>query len=175
MNPHLWTTFYKSIKLTTVIGTLLLCLFPWDLNAQPKIAVLDFELKDLTMKPGIPAEIARTASVKPMLENELKKSGYPIVAIPSEAQLQATAGTGYLFDHHDIAAQLAKQFGADYIIVGRLHKPSFLFVYLMAHVIKVSNGHLVADLLTEVKGGEAKLTLKGVEDLAVKINANLKP
>ncbi len=56
-----------------------------------------------------------------------------------------------------------------------MHKPSFLFVYLMAHVIQVSNGHLVADLLTEVKGGEAKLTLKGVEDLAVKINANLKP
>lgn len=175
MNPHLRTTFYKSVKLTTVIGTLLLCLFSWDLRAQTKIAVLDFELKDLTMKPGIPAEIARTAAVKPMLESELKKSGYQIVAIPSDSQQQATVGIGYLFDHHDSAAQLAKKFGADYIIVGRLHKPSFLFIYLMAHVVQVSNGHLVADLLTEVKGGEAKLTLKGVEDLAVKINANLQP
>jgi hypothetical protein len=108
-----------------------------------------------------------------MLENELKKSGCQIVAIPIEAQRQATAGIGYLFDHHDVAAQLAQKYGTDYIIVGRLHKPSFLFVYLMAHLIQVNNSTLTQDYLTEIKGGEKKLTLKGVEDLAVKINATL--
>jgi len=39
-----------------------------------------------------------------------------------DAQTQATAGFGYLFDHHDIAAQLAQQYGADYVIVGRLYQ-----------------------------------------------------
>ena len=57
--------------------------------------------------------------------------------------------------------------------MGRLHKPSFLFVYLMAHLIDVSNGKLIGDYISEVKGGEKKLTLKGVESLAVKINDTL--
>ncbi|NOT10743.1 MAG: DUF2380 domain-containing protein [Methylococcaceae bacterium] len=162
------------IKFNAII-VLLLILLTIEAKAQTRIAVLDFELKDLTLKPGIPAEISRTASVKPMLENELAKSGYQIIAISADAQQLVTAGTGYLFDHHDVAALLGKKYGADYIIVGRLHKPSFLFIYLMAHLIDVNNGTLAADLLTEVKGGEKKLTLKGVEDLAVKINKTIKP
>ena len=153
-----------------LVNMLLLCFFSSSVVAQPRIAVLDFELRDLTLKPGVPQELERTASVKPLLEEELQKSGYEIIAIPLAAQTQATAGFGYLFDHHDIAAQLAKHYGADYVIVGRLHKPSFLFVYLMAHLIDVKQQRLMADYLSEVKGAEKKLTLKGVESLVVKIN-----
>ena len=161
----------KTTKLLAVIFALLFCLSAANVTAQPRIAVLDFELRDLTVIPGIPQEVARTASVKPMLEEELKKSGYEIVAIPVAAQMQATAGFGYLFDHHDVAAQLAQHYNADYVIVGRLHKPSFLFVYLMAHLVDVKQQRLVADYLSEVKGGEKKLTRKGVESLVVKVNA----
>ena len=150
--------------------TLSMGLFAADVSAAPKIAILDFELKDLTLKPGIPEEIERTASIKPMLEEELAKSGYEIVLIPLIAQKQATAGVGYLFDHHDTAAQLAQHYNADFVIVGRLHKPSFLFVYLMAHLVDVKQQRLIADYVSEVKGGEKKLTRKGVESLVVKIN-----
>ena len=160
----------KAALLHNVILALSLYLSSTVGMAQPRIAVLDFELKDLTLKPGVPQEIERTASVKPMLEEELQKSGFEIVAIPQSAQTEATAGVGYLFDHHDIAAQLAKKYGADYVIVGRLHKPSFLFVYLMAHLVDVKQQGLVADYISEVKGGEKKLTRKGVESLVVKIN-----
>lgn len=160
----------NTAQLCSVIVALLFCVFSSSVTAQPRIAVLDFELKDLTLKPGVPQEVERTASVKPMLEEELRKSGYQIVSIPMDAQVQATAGVGYLFDHHDIAAQLAQKYGVNYVIVGRLHKPSFLFVYLMAHLIDVKQQRLVADYLSEVKGGEKKLTRKGVESLAVKIN-----
>jgi Protein of unknown function (DUF2380) len=163
---------YK-IQLYALFLVFLLSLFSVDVTAQPRVAVLDFELKDLTLKPGVPQEIERTASVKPMLEEELHKSGYEIVAIPMDAQLQATSGVGYLFDHHDIAAQLAQKYDADYVIVGRLHKPSFLFVYLMAHLVDVKQQLLIADYLSEVKGGEKKLTRKGVESLVVKINDTL--
>jgi Protein of unknown function (DUF2380) len=160
----------KTAQLHVVVFALFLCLFSANVTAQPRIAVLDFELKDLTLKPGVPQEIERTASLKPMLEEELEKSGYGIVAIPLVAQAQASAGVGYLFDHHDVAAQLAQKYGADYVIVGRLHKPSFLFVYLMAHLVDVKQQRLVADYLSEVKGGEKKLTRKGVESLVVKVN-----
>jgi Protein of unknown function (DUF2380) len=160
----------KTNKLGFLLLAFLLCLSSVHATAKPKIAVLDFELKDLTLKPGIPQEIERTASVKPMLEEELQKSGYEIVMIPLAAQMQATSGVGYLFDHHDTAAQLAQKYGADYVVVGRLHKPSFLFVYLMAHLVDVKQQRLIADYLSEVKGGEKKLTRKGVESLVVKVN-----
>lgn len=141
--------------------------------AQPKIAVLDFELRDLTLLPETPEELARTASVKPMLETQLLQSGYEIVQIPLDQQKQAASGFGYLFDHHDLAAQLAQKVHADYVVVGRLHKPSFLFVYLMAHLVDVKNGTLMGDYLSEVKGGEKKLTGKGVKSLAGQINKTL--
>ncbi len=32
-----------------------------------------------------------------------------------------------LFSHHDLAAKLGKQFGADWVIVGQHSNPSFLF------------------------------------------------
>jgi hypothetical protein len=160
----------QTTILRNIVFILLFYLVSTNVIAQPRIAVLDFELKDLTVLPGVPQEVARTASVKPMLEEELKKSGYEIVAIPLDAQVHATAGFGYLFDHHDVAAQLAQRYNADYVIVGRLHKPSFLFVYLMAHLVDVKQQRLIADYLSEVKGGEKKLTRKGVESLVVKVN-----
>jgi hypothetical protein len=153
---------------------LTLYLVSYTVMALPRIAVLDYELRDLTVLPGVPQEIARTASVKTMLEEDLSKAGYEIVLIPLEAQLQATAGFGYLFDHHDVAAQLGRKYNAEYVLVGRLHKPSFLFVYLMAHLVDVKDQKLVADYLSEVKGSDKKLTRKGVESLVVKINQTFK-
>jgi len=137
--------------------------------APPRVAVLDFELKDLTPAPYIPAEIARAASVKPLLEQALAKSHYQIVHIDPSDIAKAAAGPGYLFDHHDLAAKLARTVRADYIVVGRLHKPSYLFIYLMAHLVDVRQGKLIGDYISEVKGGAPKLTLKGVESLAGKI------
>jgi hypothetical protein len=149
---------------------LFLFLISFETIAAPKIAVLDFELKDLTLAPGIPAEIQRTASIKPLLEAELRKGGYEIVNIPISAQNQANSGIGYLFDHPDVAGQLGKQFNADYVLVGRLHKPSFLFAYLMGNMAKVSTGQWAGNFISESKGPNAELTIKAVESLVVKID-----
>jgi hypothetical protein len=142
-------------------------------NAETSIAVLDFELNDLTLKPGIAAEINRTASVKPLLKKELKGAGYRIISIDLAAQHQANSGFGYLFDHDDVAAELGRAAGADYVLVGRLHKPSFLFAYIMGHLIRVKDGQLIGNYISETKGGDEKLTLKGVESLASKIDKDL--
>ena len=142
-------------------------------TAAPRIAILDFELKDLTLAPGIPAEIKRTASIKPLLDGELGSAGYLIVDIPPSAQLAATSGVGYLFDHADAAADLGKQFAADYVLVGRLHKPSFLFAYLMGNLVRVRDKKLVASYITESKGPNLQLVIKAVEHLADKIDNSL--
>lgn len=142
-------------------------------NAETRIAILDFELNDLTMKPRTAAEIKRTASLKPLLERELKSADYRIVSIDSASQDKASSGFGYLFDHDDVAAELGKTVGADYVLVGRLHKPSFLFAYIMGHLIRVKDGHLIGNYISETKGGDEKLTLKGIESLADKIDKDL--
>ncbi|MDO9170012.1 MAG: DUF2380 domain-containing protein [Methylobacter sp.] len=141
--------------------------------AETRIAILDFELRDLTLAPGIPAELQRTASIKPMLEAELERAGYKIVTIDLALQREANGGVGYLFDHHDSAAELAKNAGADYVVVGRLHKPSFLFAYIMGHLVRTNDSQLIGNYISEIKGGDKKLTLKGVESLTVKIDDDL--
>jgi len=163
----------KNVHIRNLISSVILCLISGGVFAETRIAILDFELKDLTLAPRIPAEIKRTASIKPLLEAELKKAAYVIIDITPESQKLADGGVGYLFDHHDVAAQLGKQFGADYVLVGRLHKPSFLFAYMMGHLVRVSDGKLIGNYISEAKGPNKKLTIKTVESLAVKIDKTL--
>lgn len=163
----------KNMSKKFIISSLILYLMSVSSYAETKIAILDFELKDLTLAPRIPTEIKRTASIKPLLEAELKKAHYVIIDIDSKSQKMADSGVGYLFDHHDVAAKLGEQFGADYILVGRLHKPSFLFAYLMGHLIRVSDAKLVGNYISEAKGPNKKLTIKTVESLTVKIDKTL--
>lgn len=154
---------------------LFMVLLLWELGAiaAPSIAVLDFELKDLTLAPNGPQEVARTASIKAQLETELRQAGYAVVSIPLAQQQQAEAGVGYLFAHHDQAALLGQQVQADYVLVGRLHKPSFLFAYMIGHLIRVKDARLLGDYTVETKGGDPMLTHKAVETLTVKIDQDL--
>jgi len=139
---------------------------------KPAIAVLNFELNDLTLTPGIAEEKERTASIGPMLRQVLETQyGFELVAIDSATQDTADEAFGYLFDHHDVAAELGREAGSDWIVVGRVHKASFLFVYLKAQVIDTKTHRLIADLIVEVKGPQKRLTIKGVESLARQIAA----
>ena len=143
--------------------------------ADTKIAILDFELNDLTLDPRRPDELERTASLKTLLQETLNgKGGYDLIGINSDAQEEANAGFGYLFAHHDVAGTLGKEFGADWVLVGRVHKASFLFVYFMAHLVDAHTQELVGDYIVEVKGPQRMLTIKGVERLAEKVDKTIK-
>ncbi len=159
-----------SRSLLSVIASLFLAA---SAQAAPddRIAVLEFELNDLTLEPGNSAELERTASIKPMLERALTAANHPTVAVDAAAQGDADKGVGYLFDHVDAAAALGRAAGADWVIVGRVHKASFLFVYFKVHVVNVATAEQVADLVVEVKGPQKALTVRGVESLAKQIAA----
>lgn len=163
----------KNNSLTSILSITLLCLISINVFSGSKIAILEFELKDLTLKPRIPTELKRTASIKPLLEAELKTADYEIISVDPKDHKFANSGVGYLFDHHDVAAKLGKQVGADYVLVGRLHKPSFLFSYLMGHLIRVTDAKLIGNYISEAKGPNIKLTVKTVQSLAVKIDKTL--
>jgi hypothetical protein len=143
-------------------------------NAGPRIAVLNFELNDITSLPNTPGERVRTASIKPLLEQAIGQTGdYELIPVDIEAQMAANAGFGYLYTFHDSAAELARQSGADWVIVGQHSKPSFLFSYLMAYLINVKNPALSARYAIELKGNHEKVTRRGVKALAKKIDATI--
>jgi hypothetical protein len=139
-------------------------------SPKPAIVVLDFELNDLTLTPGIPEEQERTASIAPLLRQILEtEHGFELVAIDSDSQNDANKAFGYLYDHQDVAAELGREATSDWIVVGRVHKASFLFVYFKARVIDTKTRRLIAELTVEVKGPQKRLTIKGVETLAEQI------
>jgi hypothetical protein len=163
------------------IGALLLAVLlslsriPAAVAGDVSVLVLDFELNDLTLAPGSPQEQERVASLRPLLAETLAaKGGYRIADIDSQRQTQADRSFGYLFDHHDAAAELGRSAGADWVVVGRVHKASFLFVYFMAHLIDTKTDQLAGDFIVEVKGPQERLTIKGVESLAEKIDETLR-
>lgn len=153
-----------------------LALFGQAAAADTRIAVLDFQLKDLTLQPGTPQELARTASVAPLLREALaRKGGFELVAIDTAAQAEADVSFGYLFDHPEVAAELGTRFGADWIAIGRVHKPSFLFAYLKVHLVNARSQQLVGDYVVEVKGDSKQLTERGAESLAKQIDQIINP
>lgn len=138
--------------------------------AKPAIAVLDFELNDLTIHGDNQAEHTRTASIAPLLRQALQEQHQlPVAEIPSEVQAAASPGFGYLYSRHELAAKLGAAHQAQWIVVGRLHKPSYLFAYLKVQLIAVDTGQRIADLSVEIKGSGAALTQRGVNTLATQI------
>ena len=141
----------------------------------PSIVILDFDLHDLTLNPGAEEEREKTESIGPMLRQALEtKYGLEIRTVDSGAQRAADQGVGYLYDHHDVAAELGRDAGGDWIAVGRVHKASFLFVYLKVKLLDTRTHQLIADLTVEVKGSQRRLTGKGVETLAEQIAAAIR-
>lgn len=143
-------------------------------NAASRIAVLDFELSDITTLPNTPEELTRTASMKPLLEQAIKKLGdYEIVQISANEQNAANAGFGYLFTFDEVAAKLGKQYGADWVVVARHSKGSFLYSYVMAHLIDVKTESLAGNYSVELKGTHQKVTERGISALARKLTARI--
>ncbi len=66
--------------------------------AAQRIAILNFELNDITSLPNTPEERLRTASIHSLLEQAISQSGdYEIVHINVGAQAAANSSFGYLF------------------------------------------------------------------------------
>ncbi|MBD9361685.1 DUF2380 domain-containing protein [Methylomonas fluvii] len=143
-------------------------------NAAPRIAVLDFELNDITSLPNTPEEITRTSSMAPLLMEALGRSGaYQIVVVDADSQKAANSGFGYLFRFHDLAADLGRQRRADWVLVSQHSKPSFLFSYLWVYLIDVNKRVAVARYDIELKGSHQKVTQHAIDTLAGKVGATL--
>ncbi len=163
----------RESRLSLVPGLVLLLVLTPQASAGA-IAVLEFELNDLTLNPNLVAETERTATLRPLLVEQLTNHhDISVIENPASARIEAEKGRGYLFDRPAVAAKIGREAGVDWIVSGRLHKASFLFVYLKAQLINTQTDRVTADFVVEIKGPQQKLTRKGVETLARQIYAAL--
>jgi len=147
--------------------------------ADTKIAVPDFELLDVSMKLSDPQKVAeidaqeqqKLRDIELFLRQGLSnKEGFTVVDISSEDKSAADKSTGYLFDCAKCAAELGLSHDADYILIGRLHKPTYLFSYLIVRVFDTHENKLVKEFRSEVKG-DPKVAIPGaVGNLVNKID-----
>ncbi len=140
-----------------------------------KILVLDFELNDLTLHPDTSQEEKRVKTLRPLLTTALQDDlNYSIATLPQADRDKEDKGKGYIFDRPEVSARMARAAGADWAVSGRLHKASFLFVYLKAQLINATSGEIDADFVVEIKGWEPRLTKKGVDALALQIDESIR-
>ncbi|MDP2180461.1 hypothetical protein [Methylicorpusculum sp.] len=86
----------KQKIISCIALTLLLISHPG--VAKPRIAILNFELNDMTSLPNAIQEQQRTASIQPLLEQALLlPDSFEIIEISTHAETTANAGLGYLF------------------------------------------------------------------------------
>jgi len=167
------------MKVILTLASLLLFSLANTSWAGSKIAVPDFELLDLTMKLTDPKKVAEINAkeqqnlrdIESFLKSGLKnQQGFSVVAVSDEAKSAADKGTGFLFDCAKCSAELGRLHDADYIIIGRLHKPTYLFSYLIVRVFDVNENKLVKEFRSEVKG-DPRVSIPGaVANLINKIS-----
>jgi len=148
-------------------------------SAHTTVAVPGFELLDLTMKLSDPQKVAEINAQEQQNLHDIEmfvrkglsnKDGFIVVDVSTEAKNAADKSKGYLFDCAKCASELGRSHDADYIIIGRLHKPTYLFSYLIVRVFDTSQNKLVKEFRSEVKG-DPKVAIPGaVANLINKID-----
>lgn len=169
------------MRIAVLINLLLLAISgpAW---ADTKIAVPDFELLDLTIKLSDPEQAARMSAqeskrvelIDTLLREGIANSkGFSLLPLSTEARNAADKGVGYLFECPSCSAQLGRDHGADYILMGRLHKPTYLFSYIIVRVVDTAKERVVAEFKSEVKGNPEKSIPGAIDNLVIKIEEAL--
>lgn len=150
---------------------------PTTITSRGKVMVLDFPLNDLTDLPNPSEELARIAYFNASFQQELADDGIEIV--PANNQIKtilAAQSATYLFDHTDIAASMAENSGADYIIIGVAMKPTYLFVYPRLLLVDIKTKRKAFTTYVQMEGSwlDKTTTASSAKNLANKVSAELK-
>jgi hypothetical protein len=148
------------------------------LKPIPKVAVLEFELKDYTPTPNSPAEIAETHDAARLLRQSLGTvCGYDMVTVDSTEQRSAEGGgEDYLFSHPDEVARLGRKAGADWVVLGELVVATPIVSEFHVELIRASRGTLAAAVTIELKGDSENggpVFAKAIDQVARQIDREL--
>jgi len=73
--------------------------------------------------------------------------------------------------HDDSRADLGQKFNAEWIIVTKHRKPSFLYSHLIVNVIDVKKRQRIGNIMVQLKGTAEKVTHHSIRALAKQIHA----
>jgi len=137
-----------------------------------RVMALDFQLNDLTDLPNAPEELARVSLLSATFKQKLIDRGIELVAVNElqKAELASYPAT-YLFDHPDIAAKLADDSGADYVIIAVALKPTYLFVYPRILLVDVKTRKVAFPTYAQLESSwqDENTTVRTAETLATKV------
>jgi len=170
----------KSISLSFLLLPLLFLATP--VLASSTFAVTDFELLNLTLKLSDPKKVAAIDAEDQekirMMDDLIKKGiasteGFIVKHVSEEDRSAADTSVGLLFDCAKCSADLGRKYDADYIVIGRLHKPTYLFSYIIVRIFDVKENRLVKEYRTEAKGKPSKSVPGAIGNIVIKIRKDI--
>lgn len=170
----------KNIKFCYLLLPLLLLVNPAFANSN--FAVTDFELLDLTLKLSDPKKVAainaedqeRIRLIDKLIKEGIASTeGFTMTHVTASDRSEADEAIGYLFDCAKCSADLARKYNADYILIGRLHKPTYLFSYIIVRIFDVKNNSLLKEYRTEAKGKPSKSVPGAINNILIKIRKDI--
>jgi hypothetical protein len=120
----------------------------------PRVAVLTIDLNNIHKTAPDTALPGRLTRLGEALRTRLAGCGYDVVVVDAEAEGRARATDGYFYEHVDVAAALASQADAEWVVVPRLNRATAWVADLQAQVVRVSDTTLVSNRIVELKGLE---------------------
>lgn len=170
----------KSINFSFLLLPLLFLVTP--VLANSTFAVTDFELLNLTLKLSDPKKVAAIDAEdqerirmmdKLIREGIANTDGFTMTHISEADRSKADESVGYLFDCAKCSADLGRTYDADYILIGRLHKPTYLFSYIIVRIFDVKANRLIKEYRTEAKGKPSKSVPGAIDNMLIKIRNDI--
>ena len=121
----------------------------------PKVVILTIDLNNIHKSAPDPALAGRIARLADALRARLATAcGYEVVLVDPVTEAAAHVTDGYFYEHPDVAAGLALEVGADWVVIPRLNRATAWAADLQAHVVRVRDTALVSNRIVEFKGLE---------------------
>jgi hypothetical protein len=115
-----------------------------DAPANNRVVVLDFQLHDLTDLPNAPDEVERVRNLSQFFRESLVENGLQLVPANDKLKAELTINNAaYLFERPAVAAELAKDSGADYVLLALAMKPTYLFLYPRIKLVSLATQEVV--------------------------------
>ena len=126
-------------------------------EAGPRVAVLDVELLKADYLPNadriMPEERQRLDMVAELVRDRLRVEGYDVVPAEQTAAAVLAADPGqYLHSCNGCERRIARDLGADWVVVGWIQFVSYLILNLNVLVIDVETGGPVAHAFVDLRG-----------------------
>ena len=138
-------------------AALLVLALPAAQSAEPRVAVLDIELLKADYLPNadriMPEEQRRLDMVAALVRERLRVEGYDAVpADRTRAAIRAADPGQYLHACNGCERRIARDLGADWVVVGWIQFVSYLILNLNVMVVDVETGAPVARAFVDLRG-----------------------